>query len=297
MSDILPEVTYYFSQINWLDVLDIALVAITIYLLLALLRGTRALTLLRGIILLALVITTLTRLLRLPAFSWLLESSLPAILVSIPVIFAPEIRRGLERLGRAGTNLNWNSREADPQPVIKAIATAAQRLSERQHGALMVIERQTGLKEYADTGVRLDADITPEVLLQIFYPNTPLHDGAVILKEDRLVAAACVMPLTSVGAAADRQMGLRHRAALGITEVSDAVAVVVSEETGIISVVHNGRMIRRLEQERLMHVLDAFYRPRGQRTWLSWVLGLFGLERPSHTGEARPPRNTEAPGD
>lgn len=296
MSEILSEIAYYFFQIDWLGVLDIALVAITIYIVLALLRGTRAVTLLRGIILLAIVITVLTRFLQLPGFSWLLAQSFPAILISIPVIFAPEIRRGLERLGRAGTNLQWNTREADPQPVIQAIATAAQRLSERQHGALIVIERQTGLKEYADTGVRLDAVIAPEALLQLFYPNTPLHDGAVILKEDRIVAAACVMPLTSIGIATDRQMGLRHRAALGITEVSDAVAVVVSEETGIISVVHNGRMIRRLEQERLMHVLDAFYRPRGERSGLSWLIGLLGMER-APRGEPRPSRNNEALGD
>ncbi|MGQ0602299.1 MAG: diadenylate cyclase CdaA [Anaerolineales bacterium] len=296
MSEVLSEIAYYFLQIGWLGVLDIALVAITIYIVLALLRGTRALTLLRGIILLAIVITVLTRFLQLPGFSWLLAQSFPAILISIPVIFAPEIRRGLERLGRAGTNLQWNARAADPQPVIQAIATAAQRLSERQHGALIVIERQTGLKEYADTGVRLDAAVTPEALLQVFYPNTPLHDGAVILKEDRIVAAACVMPLTSVGIATDRQMGLRHRAALGITEVSDAVAVVVSEETGIVSVVHNGRMIRRLEQERLMHVLNAFYRPRGERSGWSWLIGLLGMER-APRGEPRPSRNNEAIGD
>jgi diadenylate cyclase len=296
VSEVLSEVAYYFSQLNWLGVLDIALVATAIYIVLALLRGTRALTLLRGIILLAIVIVVLTRLLQLPGFSWLLRQSLPAILISIPVIFAPEIRRGLERLGRAGTDLHWNNREADPQPVIKAITTAAQRLSERQHGALIVIERQTGLREYADTGVRLDATVTPEALLQVFYPNTPLHDGAVILKEDRIVAAGCVMPLTSIGLASDRQMGLRHRAALGITEVSDAVAVVVSEETGIVSVVHNGRMIRRLEQDRLTHVLDAFYRPRGQRSWIDWVAGLFGVERAARS-RVRPPRNNEATGD
>jgi diadenylate cyclase len=296
VSDVLSEIAYYFSQLTLAGLLDITLVAIVIYIVLALLRGTRALTLLRGIIFLVMVIAVLTRLLQLPGFSWLLQQSLPALLIAIPVIFAPEIRRGLERLGRAGTNIQWGARETDPQPVIKALATAAQRLSERRHGALIVIERQVGLKEYTDTGVRLEAVITPEALLQIFYPNTPLHDGAVMLKDDHIAAAGCVMPLTSIGIAADRQMGLRHRAALGITEVSDAVAVVVSEETGIISVVHNGRMIRRLDQDRLTHVLDAFYRPRGETSRWRWALGLLGLGREPRvdTGSRR---NPEALGD
>jgi diadenylate cyclase len=153
-----------------------------------------------------------------------------------------------------------------------------------------VIERQVGLKDYVDTGIVLDAAVSPEILLQIFYPNTPLHDGAVIVKDSRVVAAACVMPLTSNTVLTERQIGLRHRAALGITEVSDAVAIVVSEETGIISVVHNGRMIRRLDADRLTHVLDAFYHPRGPAR-LDWLPRPFG-RRPSDRG-----RNKEAAGD
>ena len=153
--------------------------------------------------------------------------------------------------------------EAEQEQVIDAITNAAVRLSERRHGALIVIERQVGLKNYTDTGVILDSLVSVELLVQVFYPNTPLHDGAVILKGARIVAAACVMPLTSGENITDRQMGLRHRAALGISEVSDAVAVVVSEETGGISVAHNGRMIQRLDAARLRHILAAFYRPRG----------------------------------
>lgn len=293
MAEILVEVSLLFSRLDWLSVVDILLVTLTIYGLLALVRGTQAVVLLRGIIFLVIAIALLTTFLHLRAFSWLLRYSLPALLFAIPVIFAPEIRRALERLGRAGTVLNFGAREADVQPVIEAIAAAAQRLSERRHGGLIVIERQVGLKDYADTGVALDAAVSVELLLQIFYPNTPLHDGAVILKDDRAAAAACVMPLTSGEAITDRQMGLRHRAALGISEVSDAVAVIVSEETGTISVAHNGRMIRRLDAVRLKNILAAFYRPRGNQSWADSLRHIF-TRRPV---ESQRGKEKEAAGD
>jgi diadenylate cyclase len=150
------------------------------------------------------------------------------------------------------------------QVTIKAVVTACARLSGRQHGALIILQRTDSLREYVQTGVKLNAVVTPELLLQVFYPNTPLHDGAAIIADNRLVAAACVMPLSASGIlnrSVDRQMGLRHRAALGISEASDAIAVVVSEETGSISIAHAGRMIRRLDAERLENILLAFYRP------------------------------------
>jgi diadenylate cyclase len=150
------------------------------------------------------------------------------------------------------------------QQTIKSVVTASARLSARQHGALIILERNDRLQEYIQTGVQTNASVTAELLLQIFYPNTPLHDGAVIIADNQLVAAACVMPLSSSGIltrSPDRQMGLRHRAALGISEASDAIAVVVSEETGSISIAHAGRMIRRLDSERLENILLAFYRP------------------------------------
>jgi diadenylate cyclase len=266
MAELYEEVRFLFSRLDWLSLIDILLVALVIYALLVLVRGTQAVVLLRGIIFLVVITVTLTSFLQLRAFSWLLRQTLPALLISIPVIFAPEIRRALERLGRAGTVLNFQGREADIQPVIDAITTAAVRLSERRHGGLIVIERQVGLKNYADTGVFIDGTVTVEMLVQVFYPNTPLHDGAVIVKGSHIMAAACVMPLTSSDTA-DRQMGLRHRAALGISEVSDAVAVVISEETGMISLAHNGRMIQRLDAARLRHILAAFYRPRPGGGW------------------------------
>jgi diadenylate cyclase len=149
--------------------------------------------------------------------------------------------------------------------TIRAVVTAAGRLSARQHGALIVIQRNDSLRDFIQTGVALNALVSPELLLQVFYPNTPLHDGAVIIIDNRIVAASCVMPLSASGiltrSVERQQMGLRHRAALGTSEATDAVAVVVSEETGSISIAHAGRMIRRLDPERLENILTAFYRP------------------------------------
>ena len=191
---------------------------------------------------------------------------------------ADEIRRALERLGRAGTvtflQTSDHTATEDIQEAIRAVVEAAARLSARQHGALIVIQRMDSLEQYIETGVQMRAHVTPELLLQIFYPDTPLHDGAVVIAKGRIVAAACVMPLSASGIlnrSPERQMGLRHRAALGISEVSDAVSVVVSEQSGSISIAHAGRMIRRIDPERLENILTAFFRPDTtipQRVWL-----------------------------
>ncbi len=223
--------------------------------------------LLRGVLLIAVILSLLTSLVNLPAFSYLIRTALPVLLLAIPVIFAPEIRRGLERLGRAGSGtslFHTNTSIEEIQRSLKAVVTAAAQLSSRQHGALIILQRSDSLREYIQTGVALNATVTPELLLQVFYPNTPLHDGAVIIAGSRIVAGACVMPLSASGIlnrTPERQMGLRHRAALGTSEASDAIAVVVSEETGSISIAHAGRMIRRLDAERLENILIAFYRP------------------------------------
>jgi diadenylate cyclase len=262
--DFISNLIFIFQRLNWLGIIDILLVTLIFYGLLYMLRDTKAMILLRGVIVLFVLTILLTSLVSLPAFSFLLSSALPALLFSIPVIFAPEIRRALERIGRAGTLMPskpLNSTEEMAQ-TIQAIVAASARLSARQHGALIVLQRMDNLEEYVRTGVRMDSRVTPEMFLQVFYPNTPLHDGAVIIDEARLLAAACVMPLSASGILAhspDRQMGLRHRAALGISEVSDAIAVVVSEETGAISIAHSGRMIRRLDSERLENILTAFF--------------------------------------
>jgi len=266
--ELINELSFLYQRLTWLSVLDIFLVTTVIFLILQMVRDTQATVLLRGVILLIILLSLLTSLVNLPAFSWLIKTTLPALLLAIPVIFAPEIRRGLERLGRAGSGpLFWQGDRLSTQKMqktIHAVVTAAARLSARQHGALIILQRAVNLDEYIFTGVRLEADVTMELLLQVFYPNTPLHDGAVIIVANKIVAASCVMPLSSSGIlnrVADRKMGLRHRAALGISEASDAIAVVVSEETGSISIAHSGRIIRRLDSERLENILLAFYRP------------------------------------
>lgn len=275
MSDIFSELAFFFQRLNWLSVIDLLLVTAIAFFLLKLVQGTQAVVLLRGMFLLIIISTLLTILRGLPAFSWLLQTSLPALLVAIPVIFAPEIRRALERLGRAGSLLSLGSESDDVEEMIDIISRSAQRLSDRRYGALIVVEREVQLDEYVETGISLDALLSPELLLQIFYINTPLHDGAVILQGERLIAASCVLPLSASGTLSrtpDRQMGLRHRAALGISEVSDSVAVVVSEETGDISVAHNGRIIRRLDQKRLRSILATFFHRRrvgGLSSWLN----------------------------
>jgi diadenylate cyclase len=255
---------FLLERLNWWNAVDLALVTVVFFVILLLLRDTQAMVLLRGALLLIVLVSLLSSLDVLPAFSWLLTNTLPALVLAIPVIFAPEIRRTLERLGRAGTIAAPVRADDDAQSAISAVVGAAARLADRKHGALIILQRKDALDEYINTGVRLNARTTPELLLQIFYPNTPLHDGAVIISGGKTLAASCVMPLSASGVLTptpDRQMGLRHRAALGISEVTDAIAVVVSEETGYITIVHGGRMIRRLDSVRLENILRAFYRP------------------------------------
>jgi len=269
VTEFLNNLLFIFQRISWLSVLDIMLVTLIFFGLLYTLRDTQAMVLLRGVILLVVFITLLTSLVELPAFSWLSRNALPALLLAIPVIFAPEIRRTLERLGRAGTlwPIAVRSESAALEEMIHAVVSATARLSARQHGALIILQRLDSLEEFLQTGVQMYARVTPELLLQIFYPNTPLHDGAVIIVGDEVVAAACVMPLSASGIlnrSPERQMGLRHRAALGTSEASDAIAVVVSEETGGISIAHAGRMLRRLDPDRLENILIAFFRPNGE---------------------------------
>lgn len=271
INDLVNNLTFIYERLNWLNVVDLLLVTLVFYSILLLLRDTQALVLLRGALLLMVLISLLTSFDVLPAFSWLVRSTLPALLLAIPVIFAPEIRRTLERLGRAGTILPFGRASSTARDAVADVISAAARLSDLKHGALIVMQRLDSMDEYLQAGVLMNARVTPELLLQVFFPNTPLHDGAVIVSGGSLVAASCVLPLSASGVLArspERHLGLRHRAALGISEVSDAVVVVVSEETGAISVMHGGRMIRRLDAERLEGILRAFFRPLEDRKGL-----------------------------
>ncbi len=263
----IPDLFWYLQRLGWVDAVDILLVALIFFWLFYLVRGTRAVPLLRGLIFLVIVVLLLGGLIELRAFGWLIESTLPALLVAIPVIFQPELRRALEQLGRPGTLFGRRvGRREEVEFALSTVTEVAQTLAQRHHGALIVLERRTGLQEFVDSGVELDAEVSYELLLTIFNPSTTLHDGAVIVREGRVLAAGCVLPL-STAFLADRQLGLRHRAAIGVTEESDAIAVVVSEERGAISIAHNGRIIRNLDAKRLEKVLHAFYQPMLERGW------------------------------
>ena len=251
----------YINRLNFAAVVDILLVTAVIFGALWMVRGTRAMQMLRGFIAFALIASLLASLIDLPASSWVFNQFSPILLFSIPVIFQPELRRALEQLGRTGkiTRL-WKRRDEDVS--ITATTVASRVLSRRRHGALIVFERDTGLQEYVDSGIKLEAEPSAELLQTIFNKTTELHDGAVIIRDKRIAAAGCVMPLTS-SYLKDRQLGLRHRAALGITEVSDAVVVIISEETGYISLVHDSNIIRRQEPEQLALLLEEYMSGRG----------------------------------
>jgi len=253
------DILWIFSHFQLRDLVDIVLVTVMIWGLFLLVKGTRAVSLMRGVMLLVIVVVLASNFLSLTAFSWLIRNALPALLVAVPVIFQPELRRALERLGRGGGLISFSSSETARIKVTRHVARASQLLAERKHGALIVLERETGLQEYVDTGVPMDAEVSLELLLTIFQPNTALHDGAVIIRGDRIVAAACILPLAETSHV-PRGLGLRHRAAAGITEQSDAVVTIVSEESGDISAARHGRLVRHLDESRLREILRSSYK-------------------------------------
>lgn len=258
----MANVLWLLSKLDLRNLIDIFLVAGIIYGVLLMVQGTQAVQLLRGVILLALAVSLFGSIADLTAFNWLLRSAGQALLVVVAIVLQPELRRALDRLGRAGGISLWSGgREIQMDRVIGEIASACRRLSERRHGALIVIERETGLQDHIDTGVTLDSLVADPLLQTIFFPNTALHDGAVIIRGDHIVAASCVLPLAET-IVSDSHLGTRHRAAVGITEQTDAIAVVVSEETGIISMARNGRIVRHLDERRLTTLLQALLKPR-----------------------------------
>jgi len=244
------------------SIIDIAIVAYVIYRLFILIRGTRAVQLIKGVI--ALVIaTTVSGWLHLYTINWLMRQAQVMLLVALPIVFQPELRRALEHIGRG--RLFARSfmflGEEELKKVIEQVVRATELLAKNKTGALIVIERETGLKDIAETGTKIDGVVSAEFLVNIFVPKTPLHDGAVILRGDRIVAAGCFLPMTE-RQDLDRELGARHRSALGITEHSDALAVVVSEETGGISLANAGKLIRHLDLKTLAELLQANLIPR-----------------------------------
>ncbi|MFN8524503.1 MAG: diadenylate cyclase CdaA [Chloroflexota bacterium] len=272
MESLLRAVTAAVAQLEWRSAIDIFVVAIILYWLLTLIQGTTAMMLVRGIVTLLLVGTVLSNVLNLTVLSWLLRNSIPALIVAVPILFQPELRRALEQIGRAGGWLPHPSNLSSPAHIIDVIAVASRRLSERRWGALIVLERETPLGEFADTGVLIDGTLSVELLLNIFFPNSPLHDGAVIIRGDRLIAAGTVLPLSDIHGTAVH-FGTRHRAALGITERTDALTIVVSEETGRISVGNGGRLSPSLDESKLRASLGTLYKPQTADQLPAWIRG------------------------
>jgi len=253
--------------------LDISIVAYVFYRILRLISGTRAEQLLKGLVLL-LVFSVLISYLNLTVVKWLMEKMWIIFAITIPIVFQPELRRILEQIGRGGffSTRKMTAPLNNIENMIRHIGDAAAVLSRNQVGALIIITRETGIGEYMESGTDLDALVTASLLINIFVPNTPLHDGAVVISNLRIEKAACFLPLSD-NPYLDPELGTRHRAGLGITEVSDAVAVIVSEETGAISLAKEGKLQRQLDEVSLKDNLrgelaaDSDWRTNLKRRW------------------------------
>ncbi len=253
MPDFLSELVRR-PPVGWWDVLDIAIVSVLIYEFLKLIRGTRAVQMAVGSLLIV-GLFYVSRLVPLQTVNWMIRNIFVYVAFAAIVIFQSDIRRALAHFGQAPFFRYFNRQEAADE-TIEEVIVAATTLSSQHIGAIIVIEREIGLRNYIESGIPLDATLTYDLLVTIFQHGSPLHDGAVILQENRLAAAACFLPLT-VNPRVSRELGTRHRAAIGLTEESDAVAVIVSEETGNISLALDGRLERRLTPDQLRERLRS----------------------------------------
>ncbi len=270
----MTDLLWLLERINWLTILDILLVSLIFFLVLMLVKATQAVPLVRGMFVLVVAALFLTSIARLPTFSVIASAVLPALLVAIPVIFQPELRRALGQLGRMSDVLTLE-RHTDMEVTTRVVSESALSLAARNWGALIILERETGLQDLVDTGVKMNANLTAPLLLTIFFPNTELHDGGVIVRNGRIEAAGCVLPLTSQHVD-DHRIGLRHRAGIGVTEETDAIAVIVSEEKGVISIAHQGRLIYAIDPEQLESALnDLCVGATGLRKAAGWLPALF----------------------
>ena len=251
MKSLLLQLQGLLKTISILDVLDILVVAYFLFRIYLMLKNTRAATLVKGLLVLA-VILFISKWLNLHVITWLLEKSMTVVMVALPVVFQPELRRALEQRKLE------EAREAkkELEDMLNAVTNATEIMSRRKIGALMVFERETGLEERIETGVPIDGLISDSLLLNIFEPDTPLHDGAVVIRGNRIVAASCLLPLTEARNLS-QELGTRHRSAIGISEQSDALVLVVSEETGTISLARNGELHRYLTGEDIKSLLRA----------------------------------------
>lgn len=250
--------TYLAALLTWrnfINLIDILVIWFLIYELMVLVRGTRAVQLFKGIIII-IVVKLISWYIGLTTVSWVMDQIINWGVIAMVVIFQPEIRRGLEHLGR-GTMFTRNKTEnEEEEALITQLDQAIQYMSKRRIGALIAIEMDTGLEEYIETGIPLDAEVTGALLINTFIPNTPLHDGAVIIKGGRIAVAAAYLPLSD-SKLIPKELGTRHRAAVGISEVTDALTIVISEETGGVSITKDNELIRDMTQENYLKFLRA----------------------------------------
>ena len=250
----------HFLQPSLIDLIDIAVVAFIIYKLFTLASGTRALQMMMGFVVL-LVAAYVAQALRLEALNQIFEAGQLVWVIAILIVFQPELRTALARLGR--TPVLKFFVKVEESPIVDEIVRAAGQLSEEQRGAIVAIQREVGLMEYVESGKRLQAEVSAELLTTIFAPQTPLHDGAVVIEGNNIVAAACILPLTQFPVY-DATIGTRHRAAIGLSEETDAVVVVVSEETGQISLAVGGRLEKNLSTDQLEERLRTLTQARAK---------------------------------
>lgn len=248
-----------FLTIKITDIIDVLVMTFLIYRVILLVRETQAAQLLKGLVVI-LIFSRIAQALNLYTVNWLISNLFTVGLILVIVVFQPEIRRGVEKIGRTNrwftslTKIKATANELKTDEIINAIAS----LARQKIGALIVIEDRTKLEDITDTGTRLDADISSELLINIFFPKSPLHDGAVIIKEDKIIAAGSILPL-SQNFTISKELGTRHRAALGMSEKSDAFIIVVSEETGVITTVHEGELSRNIDTETLKRTLNKLF--------------------------------------
>ncbi|MCT3603517.1 diadenylate cyclase CdaA [Lactobacillus acidophilus] len=255
---------------TWMSIaLDVLIIWYLVYRLIMLIRGTKAVQLAKGIVFIF-IVRIVAGLLQLHAVTYIVDQIVSWAVIGIIVIFQPEIRRGLERLGRTPIfSGRGESEHAQSVKMVNELDKAIQYMSKRRIGALITIQQDTGLDDYIETGIKLDADISGELLINIFIPNTPLHDGAVIITNNRIAVAAAYLPLSD-SSMIPKRLGTRHRAAVGISEVTDAITIVVSEETGGVTITRNGRFLLDLSRYEYLKYLNAQLVPKEEKK-IPWI--------------------------
>lgn len=267
MNEFLELVPYLKS---WNTYVDILIIAFIIYKAMALIKETRAEQLIKGIAML-IIATRVSEMLGLHTVYWLLKNAMTVGFIAILIIFQPELRRALEHLGRGRFFSKGEMIDQELDIMLDEMSIAIAQLSKSRIGAIIVLEQETGLNEYIETGIHLDSRVTSELLMNVFIPNTPLHDGAMIIRKNRIAAAGCLLPLTQ-NQNLSQELGTRHRAAIGVTELSDALVIIVSEETGVISLAMEGKLSRYLDIKSLKEMIKNNYKIKEEKPpiWMKW---------------------------